>query len=74
MIAIFSHSNDYSVLEVCKWLDFYNQPFVLLNELSIITDIKIEIKSNFEIKAEVILNNELLVDLYKITSIYVQHN
>lgn len=74
MIAIFSHSNDFSVHEVCKWLDYYNQPYVIFNDLSIITEINVKIRKYRKYKVEIVLNNEITVDLFAITSIWVRHN
>lgn len=69
MILIISESSDYSTHEVCKWLDFYNKKYFILNELSVITDVDFAITKNQQ-KFKITINESESYDLNEVNAIW----
>jgi len=69
MILIISDSSDYSTHEVCKWLDYYNQRYFILNDLSVITDVNFVITTNAR-KFIITINDSESFDLNEINAVW----
>ena len=69
MILIISDSNDFSTHEVCKWFNYYDHKFVLLNDLSVITDIHFNLNNNKK-ECIITINNNETFNLFNIFSVW----